>query len=120
MKKLITLILKCVAFIFQRKNRAIINAVLNISLEVSNKTKNKVDNAVLTHIAAFIRNETKDLKEDQLKAVAKKIGDFKSGPLKNVSLRLDKSNVGVYTKFGAVKYNHKDGSVKWGVELKNT
>jgi len=118
MQKIITISLKCWAFIFQRKNMAIINAILNISLEFSNKTKNKVDDAVLTHIAAFIRNETKGLNHDELIVVAKKIGAVKNGPLKNVSLWLDKNSVGVDTKFGAVRYNHKKGSVTWGIDLK--
>ena len=118
MKKIITIILKCWAFIFQRKNRAIINAILNISQEISKKTKNKVDNAVLAHLAAFIRNETKGLDHDEARVVSRKIGAIKKGPLKNVSLLIDKSTVGVETKFGAVRYNYKDGSVKWGIELK--
>lgn len=106
-------------FITNKDNLKIVQPVLNIAEEVAKHTKTELDNAALASIAAYIRNETKGLGRDDLKKVEDAINKASKGSLRNVQIGLStKDGVKLGLPFGAVQYNHNDGSVKWQKEFK--
>lgn len=107
-------IIKAWNFVFRSKNKYILNAMLNIAGEVAKLTKNKVDNAAIAYLAAMIRNETKNLDDQEVEILSELVNKKTRGSLKDIKLKFDsKKGIGVQTKFGSAMYNYDKGVLTW-------
>lgn len=101
-------------FIFKRKNLRVAFSLLKIGNEIAKYTKTDLDNAALAALATFLRNETKGLTDEEVKALSDEINNVKRGKLKEVTISVDsKKGIQLGTGFGSVSYNHNNGSIKW-------
>lgn len=106
-------------FLTNKENVKIVRSVFNIAEEVAKHTKNDLDNAALASIATYVRHETKGLSKSEMEKVSEAVNNKSTGDLRTVSLGINlKDGVTLETKFGSVHYNYKNGSVKWGRELR--
>jgi len=93
---------------------------LDIAEVVSKFTSSTKDDKAVAFLAkqfnkaAQLNNITE---EESLKKVANEVSKISKGSLKDISVGIDNGKIGLSFGKGGVKYNPKDGSVKFGITL---
>lgn len=115
------LIKAAVLWCFKKENRVVglkfTKIALDVASAVSKKTKSKKDDIALNYVSKTFDMAAQFLTEAEKEAVAKEINKKRNGALKDVRMQYEskKGELTTFYKGVSVKYNHKDGGVKFGL-----